>query len=85
MGKSFFDKYPMTQSFDNLNDELYKYNPQAKIDFDETLKTQTNLLNVFFEKRKDLCSNSKHNNLTICSDMFEQFYAQKNTITNKIR
>ena len=57
-----------------MNKELFNINKQAKIEYIEAPKKQSQIKNSFFENREIICKNRKNKDFIICSKHFQEFY-----------
>ena len=57
-----------------MNKELFNINKQAKIEYIEAPKKQSQIKNSFFENREIICKNSNNKDFIICSKHFQEFY-----------
>ena len=74
IGKNYFDKYPTAEGWINFNKELFDSNKQAEIEYIESSKKQTEIINDFFENREIICKNCKNKDFIICSKFYQEFY-----------
>lgn len=77
LGKNYMRKYPSAQDFINLNEELFRKNPNAKIEYENISMKQQELENKFFNYRRIMCNDPANKDLELCSETFEEFYASK--------
>lgn len=75
----FFQKYTKASNWSNVNEELYKEQPESKIDYDQASKKQQELVDSFFLAREKICNDCENNSkdFFVCSQMFQTFYADK--------
>jgi hypothetical protein len=74
ISKNYFEKYPNSKGWINLNKELFDINKQAEIEYIEGSKKQSEIKNSFFENREIICKNDKNKDFIICSKHFQDFY-----------
>lgn len=74
IGLSFYDKYPGASNWGNLNDELFKNNPDAKKNFDSCVEQQVQIKKQIMSDINFLTKKNK--NYDICSDFFQSFYVK---------
>jgi hypothetical protein len=71
---NYFNKYPATEGWINLNKKLFDSNKQAEIDYIDASKKQVKIKKEFFENREIICKNCKNKEYIICSDFFQNYY-----------
>lgn len=74
IGLSFYDKYPGSSNWGNLNDELFKNKPDAKKNFYSYVEQQVQIKKQIMSDINFLTKKNK--NYDICSDFFQSFYVK---------
>ena len=74
IGLSYFNKYPNSSNWVNLNDKLFEEYPEAKQEFFSCSKQQEQIKNQVLSDINFL--SKKNKNYNICSDYFQSFYVK---------
>ena len=74
ISENYYNKYPGTVEWINLNEEIFKQIPEAKNEYLLCSEDQKLIKKQLITDIKLLCVKNK--NCTICSDFFQSFYIE---------
>jgi hypothetical protein len=77
LGEEYHKKYPNSQTFINLNDELFTKNPEAKSEYINVAKKQRNLKNSIISDLTYICKQDNCANYEICSGKNKLFFIEQ--------